>query len=156
MNRALYELKQAPMAWFEKLRSALISWGFLKTRLDTSLFVKEDKRNLIYVLVHVDDIWAINSNIEQNSGLIENLDSLFALKILGLVHHFLGIEVSRDKSSIHLCKTRCINDILVRSGLQNLKPSKTPMSTSQKPTKAVENFLNPKKSKAQLVHSSTL
>ena len=37
-RKALYGLKQAPRAWFEKLRGAILSWGFYNSVSDTSLF----------------------------------------------------------------------------------------------------------------------
>lgn len=62
LNKALYGLKQTPRAWFEKLRTTLVSWGFLNTQSDTSLFVKEDKDSLMYVLVYMDDILVTGNN----------------------------------------------------------------------------------------------
>ena len=38
LRKALYGLKQAPRSWFEKLKSALPSWGFHKSISNTSLF----------------------------------------------------------------------------------------------------------------------
>ena len=34
LHKSLYGLKQAPRAWFEKLRNALIAFGFITTRSD--------------------------------------------------------------------------------------------------------------------------
>ena len=38
-NRALYGLKRAPRAWFDKLRATLIQWGFQNSKSNTSLFI---------------------------------------------------------------------------------------------------------------------
>lgn len=38
-NKSLYDLKQAPRVWFEKLRHALVALGFTSTKSDQSLFV---------------------------------------------------------------------------------------------------------------------
>ena len=38
LHKALYGLEQASRAWFEKLRGALLTWGFHNSVLDTSLF----------------------------------------------------------------------------------------------------------------------
>lgn len=38
LNKALYELKQAPKAWYEKLNAALLKKGLVNSIADSSLF----------------------------------------------------------------------------------------------------------------------
>lgn len=40
LHKDLYGLKQAPRVWFEKLHGALISFDFVSTKSDQSLFIK--------------------------------------------------------------------------------------------------------------------
>ena len=63
LHKALYELKQAPHAWFEKLRSTLFNWGFKELEVDTSLFIyREVCNSIFFLLVYVDDILIIGNN----------------------------------------------------------------------------------------------
>lgn len=63
LHKALYELKQAPHAWFEKLRRALFNWGFKELEVDTSLFIyREVCNSIFFLLVYVDDILIIGNN----------------------------------------------------------------------------------------------
>ena len=55
-KKSLYGLKQAPRQWFSKLSTALASFGFVQSKTDYSLFVKNDSQKFTAVLVYVDDL----------------------------------------------------------------------------------------------------
>lgn len=38
LTKAIYGLKQTPRAWFDRLKNALLEWGFQNTKSDASLF----------------------------------------------------------------------------------------------------------------------
>jgi hypothetical protein len=48
----------------------------------------------MYLLVYVDDIILVSSSVTAASRLVQDLRSAFAVKDLGPLHYFLGIEVS--------------------------------------------------------------
>ena len=56
LQKAIYGLRQAPRAWYTELGSFLISIGFINSKSDTSLFLRQHHGNTIYLLVYVDDI----------------------------------------------------------------------------------------------------
>lgn len=56
LHKAIYGMKQAPRAWFERLNEFLTSLGFLSSKADSSLFIRFTKTSTIYILVYVDDI----------------------------------------------------------------------------------------------------
>ena len=56
LDKALYGLKQAPRAWYERLSSFLISNGFAKGKIDTTLFTKHIENDILIVQIYVDDI----------------------------------------------------------------------------------------------------
>ena len=60
------------------------------------------------------------------------LSAEFALKDLGDLHFFLGIEVKRHVDSLHLFQEKYATDLVSRVGLQGCKPSPTPLSSSEK------------------------
>lgn len=83
MQKALYELKQAPRAWFEKLRSILESWKFIREKSNNSLFYKRSDNELILLLIYVNDIIVTGSNNVEIEKLIYNLRNTFTLNDLG-------------------------------------------------------------------------
>ncbi|KAL5581611.1 hypothetical protein UlMin_014053 [Ulmus minor] len=62
----------------------------------------------------------------QISSLIAKLDSLFALRDLGQLSYFLGIEVSYHEGSMNLSQTKYVSDLLHRTEMFDTKPAKTP------------------------------
>ena len=43
LNKSLYELKQAPLSWFEHLKTHLEQQGFVSTSADQCLFINQAK-----------------------------------------------------------------------------------------------------------------
>ena len=60
------------------------------------------------------------------------MKSDFALKDLGELHYFLGIEVKQVHDGILLTQEKYAKDILKRVGMRDCKPSSTPLSTTEK------------------------
>jgi hypothetical protein len=93
LDKALYGLKQAPRAWYSRLSLKLQVLGFIPSKADISLFIYCKKVVTIYLLVHVDDINVTSSSPAAIDALLSDLKSDFALKDLGNLNYFLGIEV---------------------------------------------------------------
>jgi hypothetical protein len=56
LKKALYDLKQAPIAWYSKLDIYLQQKGFMKENVDNNLYVKVTQDNILLIEVYVDDI----------------------------------------------------------------------------------------------------
>jgi len=93
LYKALYGLKQAPRAWFSRLSSKLIQLGFVSSRSDTSLFISRSTDYLMLVLIYIDDIIIICSSHAAIQSLLRELHNDFAVKDLGPLNYFLGIQV---------------------------------------------------------------
>ena len=105
LHKSLYGLKQAPRAWFEKLRNALLAFGFITARSDQSLFIRFTTTHTIFVLVYVDDILVTGCNSEEVQTIINKLNKSFTLKDLGEVDYFMGIQVRHTTEGLHLSQT---------------------------------------------------
>jgi hypothetical protein len=92
LQKALYGLKQAPRAWFLRLSTCLIAFGFHSLKFDTSLFIYKFTAMTMYVLIYVDDIIITCSIATTITDLISQIHSEFAINDLGNLNFFLGIE----------------------------------------------------------------
>ena len=70
LYRALYRLKQAPRAWFERLHSKLLTLGFHSCKVDTSLFLKFESEHSLYILIYMDDVLIIGNSATQVQDFI--------------------------------------------------------------------------------------
>lgn len=132
LDKALYGLKQAPRAWYSRLSAKLIALGFKASKADTSLFFYDKGGITIYILVYVDDIIVASSTEKATAALLQDLQGEFALKDLGELHYFLGIEVTKVQEGIVLTQGKYASDLLKRVGMTDCKPVTTPLSTSEK------------------------
>jgi hypothetical protein len=95
LDKVLYGLKQAPRAWYSWLNTKLDDLGFKSSKEDTSLFFNRKGDTCIFVAIYIDDIIVVSSRQEAMNALLQDLKSDFALKDLGNLHYFLGIEVKK-------------------------------------------------------------
>jgi hypothetical protein len=64
--------------------------------------------------------------------LLHDLGLAFALKNLGPLHYFLGIEMNKVHDGIVLSQEKYANDLLSRVNMKICKPVDTPLSVSEK------------------------
>ena len=102
LHKAFYGLKQVPRAWFHKLWVALVDYGFQPSRVDMSLFIYHTALEVLILLVYVDDILVTGSNQKLISHFISYLHDKFALRDLGSLSYFLGIQAHRQGSILYL------------------------------------------------------
>lgn len=140
LSKALYGLKQDPRAWFLKLKTFLLSHGYTCCYSDSSLFVRHTPSSTTYLLVYVDDIIITGSDPSYISSFTQSLDLQFSLKDLDNLSFFLGIEVSRVGSGMHLSQTSYIRDLLTRTKMTDCKPSPSPVDTTFRLSKHGETF----------------
>jgi hypothetical protein len=103
LDKILYGLKQAPSAWYSQLSTKLLALGFKDSKADTSLFIYMKNNVTMFVLVYVDDIIVTSSCPTAIAALLKDLNTEFAVKDLGNLHYFLGIEVKKQDGGIVLC-----------------------------------------------------
>lgn len=121
LKKSLYGLKQAPCYWFAKLSEALQKSSFRQSRSNYCLFIHQALSIFLCVLVYVDDFIITGTDPTAIHNFKRHLSSYFHIKDLGSLNYFLGIEVARNSTCIHLCQRKYALDILTDAGLLGAK-----------------------------------
>ncbi|KAI3744092.1 hypothetical protein L1987_57167 [Smallanthus sonchifolius] len=130
LRKALYGLKQAPRAWFEKFSTVITSLGFLPSNHDSALFVRCTNAGRILLSLYVDDMIITGDDYDGIESLKRDLAHHFAMKDLGLLRYFLGIEVAQSKKGYLLSQTKYISDLFQRARLSDNRIADTPLETN--------------------------
>lgn len=99
---------------------------------DHYLFHKIEGGKMTLLVVYVNDILIRGDDSAMVDNLIFILNSKFALKHLGLVTYFLGIESRSTCSSIFLNQSKYIWDLLIQIDLDHSNSYSTPSCPSLK------------------------
>lgn len=90
----------------------------------------------MYALVYVDDIILTGPSASLVQQFVTKLKDVFALKDLGQLDYFLGIEVKHQADhSLLLSQRKYIQDLLVKSQMDDCSPISTPMVAGLKLTR---------------------
>ncbi|KAK9049437.1 hypothetical protein SSX86_031595 [Deinandra increscens subsp. villosa] len=143
LNKALYGLKQAPRAWFHRLSVFLKSYGFTCSQADPSLFIFNRDSCLMYLLVYVDDLILTGNDNQSMGSFISTLHNEFAIKDLGDVNYFLGLEASHYNHGLFLSQANYAKEILSRANMLDAKPAHTPLASNTCLTSEGEKFHDP-------------
>lgn len=105
-KKAIYGLKQAPEAWYSKLSTKLQELGFVLSKSDISMLILCDQGTTMFVFIYVDDLVIASSSTQASDKLLQQLKAEFAIKDLGPLRYFLGIEVVDAKKGIWLTQKK--------------------------------------------------
>ncbi|GJP51517.1 hypothetical protein CLOM_g10683, partial [Closterium sp. NIES-68] len=96
LKKAIYGLKQAPRAWYHKLEEALLAGGFKKSECDPSLFLLQEKDEILMLLMYMDDILLFSASTALLDSAEQMLEMQFKCSKMGEVKYYLGMHVERD------------------------------------------------------------
>ena len=133
LKKSLYDLKQSPRAWFERLTRVVRQHGFTQCQTDHTMFIKHSSNGKrAIMIVYVDDIILTGDYFEEIKYLKEILGREFEIKDLGQLKYFLGMEVARSHKGIYVSQRKYTLDLLKDTGMLGCKPVPTPMDLVNK------------------------
>ena len=104
LSKALYGLKPAPRAWYERLRDFFISKGFKIGKVDTTLFTKAISQDLFVCQIYVDDIIFDSTNPSFCEEFGEMMYREFEMSMIGELSFFLGLQIKQLKEGTFVCQ----------------------------------------------------
>ncbi|GJW18180.1 retrovirus-related pol polyprotein from transposon TNT 1-94 [Tanacetum coccineum] len=138
LKKASYGLKQAPKAWYDRLKSFLVKHEYKIGMVDNTLFKKKKISNLIIVQIYVDDIIFGLTCQDMCDDFAKIMHDEFEISMMSELNFFLRLQIKQTEDGIFFNQSKYIKEILKKFGLEDSKPMKTPMSLDAKLTKDEE------------------
>jgi hypothetical protein len=128
LSKAMYELKQAPQAWYDKHKTFFLEHGYVMRSVDKTLFTLKHDTHFLLVQIYVDDIIFDGSSYTLVSRFQEMMENEFQMSMIGELIFFLGIQVKQKKEGIFIHQVKYTKDLMKKFNMAELKPVSTPMS----------------------------
>ncbi|GJU08199.1 retrovirus-related pol polyprotein from transposon TNT 1-94 [Tanacetum coccineum] len=98
LRKALYELKQAPRAWYSKIDVFFHKEGFESSHEPTLYVKKQGTTDFMIVSFYVEDMIYTGSSLQLTSEFKQSMMNTFDMTNLGKLHYFLGLNIVQGKT----------------------------------------------------------
>ncbi|KAJ9556657.1 hypothetical protein OSB04_011271 [Centaurea solstitialis] len=129
LDKALYGLKQTPRAWYEELSKHLLSKGFKKGSVDSTLFLMKEGEHIVVIQIYVDDIIFGSTSRELCKKFETVMTEEFKMSMMGEINFFLGLQVRQFSDGIFINQSKYIFDLLKKYDMSGCHSIGTPMAT---------------------------
>jgi hypothetical protein len=130
LSKALYVLKQAPRAWYGRLRGVLFERGFKMGKVDQTLFLLRHGRDILIAQVYVDDIDFGGSSNSLVARFAEDMCREFEMIMMDELQFFLGLQIKQSKEGTFVHQAKYTKDIVSKFKMEDSKAMAMPMSTT--------------------------
>ncbi|WVZ58034.1 hypothetical protein U9M48_008346 [Paspalum notatum var. saurae] len=130
LRKALYGPKQAPRAWYARLKSFLLQSGFVMGSVDKTLFLLSRGGDTLIVQIYVDDIIFGGSSHALVSSFAEQMSREFEMSLMGELQFFLGLQIKQGLEGTFVHQAKYTREILKKFNMGDSKPMTTSMSTN--------------------------
>ncbi|CAI7797581.1 unnamed protein product [Closterium sp. NIES-53] len=114
LKKSLYGIKQAPRLWQQHLNRKLTEVGFRQLPHDPGMYRLDDKGSYALLVAYVDDILYVSSPTSLGDRIEADLKKSLDLTISTKVTQFMGLNVSRTSSAIHLTASKYAESLAKR------------------------------------------
>ncbi|MBW0519628.1 hypothetical protein O181_059343 [Austropuccinia psidii MF-1] len=135
LHKAIYGLKQAPLAWYNRLTVWLKSINFKPSISDPCVFYRCGT-NPVWLFSHVDDLAIFGREL---SHFKSEIKKEFEVKDIGTAELMLAISICHLSNSVLLSQAHYTESLLDQYGMSDCQPVVTPMIPNQHLDKATED-----------------
>ncbi|CAI7866583.1 unnamed protein product [Closterium sp. NIES-53] len=114
LKKSQYGIKQAPRLWQQHLNRKLTEVGFRQLPHDPGMYRLDDKGSYALLVAYVDDILYVSSSTLLVDRIEADLKKSLDLTISTKVTQFLGLNISRTSSAIHLTASKYAESLAKR------------------------------------------
>ncbi|MBW0579519.1 hypothetical protein O181_119234 [Austropuccinia psidii MF-1] len=114
LNKAIYGLRQAPLAWYERLKTWLRSVKFAVCTLDPCVFYRAGSIP-VWLYVHVDNIGIFSKD---TSIFKTKISKEFNITDIGAADLMLGVKIRQTENGMSLDQQHFIEALLEQYGME--------------------------------------
>ena len=130
LNKAIYGLKQAAHRWHATIVSFMTSQGLVQGVMDPCVFVRRNRTSTLIILIWVDDLIIAASSEQVMNHFKQNFANAFAIKDLGILNWFLGIQFKFSDNMISMNQSFYVQQILDKFNMSEAQPRSLPCDPS--------------------------
>jgi hypothetical protein len=130
LSKALCGLKQAPRAWYARLKTFLLEHRYIMGSLDKTLLTLKHGNDILLVQIYVNDIIFSGSSHMLESSFQEMIEKEFQMSMMGELTFFLGLQVKQTKEGTFVHQAKYAKDLMKKFNMAELKPVSSLMSTA--------------------------
>lgn len=105
----------------------LLEKDFIRGKVDTTLFRKSFKNDILICQIYVDDIIFRTTNALLGKEFAKSMQEEFEMSMMGELKFFLGIQINQTPEGMYIHQTKYVKELLKKFNLSDSKPAKTPM-----------------------------
>ncbi|KAL3687453.1 hypothetical protein R1sor_013762 [Riccia sorocarpa] len=130
--KALYGLRQAPRAWYDKIDRFFRDAGLRRSDYDPSLYFSNEGGEYVFILIYVDDLLVTANHSRRIQQLVNLLTKNFEMSGIGDLTNYLHVKFSQTNAGIFMSQLAYVQSILSDLKLTECNLAITPMSEGLK------------------------
>ena len=104
---------------------------FERSKSEPTLYVKKrGPASILIISLYVDDMVITGNDETKISQFKDEMKKRYEMSDLGLLHHFLGIEISQEERGVFICQTKYAKDLLEKFKMNECNPVQTPLQVN--------------------------
>jgi hypothetical protein len=112
MKKTLFGLKQAPHAWYDRLRTYHLAGGFTRGHAHRTLFIQNQGEHKLTGQIYVDDIIFGATVDSQAHEFSKEMKQEFEMSMIGELNYFLGLQDKQSFEVIFISQSKCAKDLV--------------------------------------------